>query len=133
MSQDKPRVLIAEDNPGLARALEFSLKHVGFDVTVRHNGAEAWETVREDKFDAVITDHEMPGMTGVELCRQMRATELHATTPLVMVTGRQMELEATKLKEELNLAAIFPKPYSPRNLVTLVKEVIADSTCESTT
>src|SRR5687768_13083989 len=115
--QNKMRVLIVEDNPGLARVLEFSFQQVGFEVTVRHNGAAAWETLCLEPFDVVVTDHEMPGLTGIELCRHMRESERFAEIPIFMVTGREGELDTRRLKAELSLAAVYDKPYSPSALV----------------
>jgi CheY-like chemotaxis protein len=123
MDAKRTRVLIVEDNPGLARALEFSFGQAGFDATVRYNGIDAWEMLQAEQFDVLVMDHEMPGMTGLELCRLVRESHQHPETPIVMVTGREMELDTARLQAELHLAAVYPKPYSPRALVSLVREL----------
>jgi DNA-binding response OmpR family regulator len=123
MDSVKTRILIVEDNPGLARALEFSFGQAGFEATVRYNGADAWEMLQHERFDVLVLDHEMPGLTGLELCRLLRASTVHAETPIVMVTGRELELDKQRIQAELKLAAVYPKPYSPRALVSLVRDL----------
>ena len=124
MQNASRRVLVVEDNPGLAHAIEFSFRQAGYHVTVRHDGEAAWDSLQQDAFDAVVTDHEMPGMTGIELCRQMRASRQHAGIPVVLVTGRKLELDTQRLQPELNLAAVYPKPFSPRTLVALIRGIV---------
>lgn len=119
------RVLIAEDDAGLARAISFCLRQAGFEVTACHDGISAWEALCRGSFDVVVTDHQMPRLTGIELCRQMRASEQYALTPVVLITGRALELETRRLTAELNLMAVLPKPYSPRHVVTLIRQHLA--------
>jgi DNA-binding response OmpR family regulator len=123
MENTRTRVLIVEDNPGLARALEFSFGQAGFEATVRYNGADAWEILKANRFDVLVLDHEMPGLTGLELCRLVRDSGEHRETPIVMVTGRELELDTARIQAEFNLAAVYPKPYSPRALVSLVRDL----------
>jgi len=118
------RILVAEDNPGLARVLAFNFQHAGFDVTVCLDGAESWKALQDSQFDAVVTDHEMPNMTGAQLCQKMREWEQYTETPVVMVTGREMELDVQKMEAELGLAAVYPKPFSPRELVGAVRRLL---------
>lgn len=124
MDLERNRVLIAEDNAGLGRALEFTFRQAGFEVTLCRDGADAWETLQRAQFDVVLMDHEMPRLTGLGLCCRMRASVEHAKTPIVMVTGREMEMDTRELQDELQLTAICPKPYSPRALVNLVREIV---------
>jgi CheY-like chemotaxis protein len=124
MNTDKKRILVAEDNPGLARVLAFNLQHAGFEVTVCQDGAQAWGTLRQAEFDAVVTDYEMPEMNGEQLCRRMRDLGQYAETPIVMVTARETELDVRRLEAELALAAVYPKPYSPRELVQIVQQLM---------
>lgn len=117
------RILIAEDNPGLAHVLQFNLEMAGLDVTLAETGSDAWLVAQADEgFDAVIT---MPGMTGVELCRKLRETDAYREIPIVMVTAREMELDVRRICDELQLAAIFAKPYSPGELLQTIESMIA--------
>lgn len=118
------RTLIAEDNIGLARVLQFNLERVGLNVTVAYSGTQAWEAANETNFDLVITDHEMPGMTGIELCTRLRGLPQYEKTPMVMVTARELELDKAKLERELGMEAVFAKPYSPSMIVDLTQRLL---------
>ena len=87
MEINESKTLVAEDNIGLARVLQFNLERIGLNVTVANTGSKAWEAANSDNFDLVITDHEMPGMTGIELCTRLRDMPAYAETPIVMVTA----------------------------------------------
>ena len=90
MNDSPIKILIAEDNPGLARVLAFKFKSSGFDPITCANGKLAWETFQEEQFAAVLSDQEMPYMTGIELCQNIRAIDHEI--PFFLVTGRQLEL-----------------------------------------
>lgn len=120
---NKPTVLIAEDNPGLAKVLSFKFRASGFDVTTTPDGQTAWEAFQRNPTSAVVSDQEMPHKTGVELCRSIR--EIDKSVPLFLVTGRQMELSTTGVSDELKLSGMFAKPFSPAAIVAEVNRAIA--------
>ena len=124
MDLQKSRTLIAEDNIGLARVLQFNLERIGLDVTVANSGTQAWEAANESQFDLLITDHEMPGMTGIELCTRLRDLANYESTPFVMVTARELELDTQDLQTRLGMAAVLAKPYSPSMIVELAQRLI---------
>lgn len=119
---EPPYVLIAEDNPGLAKVLSFKFKSCGFTPIVCGDGLAAWEAFQNQSFVAVVSDQEMPRMTGVELCRNIRGCD--PKIPFFLVTGRQMELSSTGIAEELNIGRIFSKPFSPQTVIAAVNEAI---------
>ncbi|MCA9266905.1 MAG: response regulator [Planctomycetales bacterium] len=127
MKAKPKRVLIAEDNAALARVVQFNLHRSGFETVIAANGGIAWETATGELFDAVITDQQMPEMTGVELCRNLRSLPEYRDTPIVMLTAKGLELELSKLGEELGLSATFSKPFSPSKVVQTVEELLAAS------
>jgi CheY-like chemotaxis protein len=128
MNRTTKRVLIAEDNPALAHVLRFNLQRAGLDVTVASDGNQAWDRLRGETYDLVVADHQMPGMTGVELLARARELDDYANTPLVMVTAKAMELDTKRLQEQLGLAAVFGKPYSPLGLMETI-ETLLESAC----
>ena len=120
----EPLVLIAEDNPGLARVLSFKLRAAGFQTTVANDGTTAWKQFQESHPDAVVSDHEMPGMTGVMLCEHIRQSETQRQVPFILVTGRQLELQGTGIAEKLNIQAMFAKPFSPKDIVRTLQQCL---------
>ena len=126
MSQRK--ILVVEDNPALASVVRFNLTRAGFDVTVAKNGREAWDALSAgETFEMVVTDHQMPEMTGCELCIKIRQDEKLADLPVIMLTAKGLELELPRLRSELGVLEVFPKPFSPIQLVQTVDEFLNTS------
>ena len=124
MDQNKKRVLVAEDNAGLAHVMSFNLRALDMEVGVAANGQIAWEMAQAQTFDLVVTDHEMPNLTGIELCTRLRQLPQYASTPIIMVTARELELDLKNLRDELSIGAIFSKPYSPARVKEKVAELL---------
>lgn len=118
-------ILVVEDNPAMAAVIRFNLQRSGFQVTVARDGREAWERARKHQFDLVLTDHQMPEMTGTELCRRLREDARYARTPVVLLTAKGLELELSRLHDELAVSATLAKPFSPARLVRTIKNCLA--------
>lgn len=124
-TDNKTRVLVAEDNPALAVVLRLHLENAGFRVTVARDGAEAWNLLRNQDFEAVVTDQQMPGLTGSEICRRMRQESRLARVPVVMLTAKGLEMELHRVRDEFSVAAVLAKPFSIRQLVEIVEGMAA--------
>ncbi len=122
MSSQEPVVLIAEDNPGLARVLSYKFKQAGFACVICGDGQAAWQAFQSHHVKAVISDQEMPRMCGVELFRKIHTSDPYV--PLFLITGHQHELAESGIEEELNVAHIFGKPFSPTAVIEKVTETI---------
>lgn len=118
------RALIVDDNVALARVTQFALDGAGFETQTACNGREALELAGNSQFDVVITDQQMPEMTGVELCRELRGLEEYADCPIILLTAKGLELELSRLREELDINSTFPKPFSPKAVVKKVNELL---------
>jgi CheY-like chemotaxis protein len=121
------KVLVAEDNPALAGVVRFNLQRAGCDVTVARNGREALDAACQQAFDVVLTDEQMPEMTGTELCSALRRRDEYRTTPIIMLTAKGLELDFEDLRARLGVSAALPKPFSPAELVNLVEECLAEA------
>ncbi|TWT88911.1 Transcriptional regulatory protein SrrA [Pseudobythopirellula maris] len=126
--QEKPSVLIADDNAALARVVQMVLTQSGMRAEVARDGRQAYAAAMKHPYDLVITDQQMPEMTGVELCRELRKSKRYSETPLILLTAKGIELELSKLKDEFGLTACFPKPFSPAELVAVVQETLREAT-----
>ncbi len=118
------RILIAEDNQALSSVLRFNLERAGHEVIIANDGAEAFELVQESQYDVVLTDQQMPRMTGHEFCTRMREMDNYASIPVIMLTAKGLELGLSELKNELGISATFIKPFSPRDVVRRVSECL---------
>jgi DNA-binding response OmpR family regulator len=85
------RLLVVEDEAGIAFALEADLRAEGYDVVVAATGDEAMSTVRAGRFDLVLLDVMLPGKDGFEVCREMRRSGVRA--PIIMLTAKAQEAE----------------------------------------
>ncbi len=120
-----PRILVVEDNTVLAEVLRLNLHRAGFEVTVASNGALALKRLQEHGFELLITDFQMPGIDGGELCQRVRQ-ELHMQElPILMCTAKGLEIQVDQLKSELGLSRIVFKPFSMRDIVRSARELTA--------
>lgn len=125
MSSKSKHILIVEDNPALGAVIRFNLEKAGYRVTSACNGEEALQSLRSDTFDFMVTDHQMPGLTGTELCGQIREEDRYRHMPVIMLTAKRLELELADLKERLGILDVLPKPFSPSELVQRIDEYFA--------
>ena len=106
-------LLIVEDEPAIALALEDDLALEGYRVTVVHDGLEALKRAREESFDAILLDVMLPGKDGFEVCRELRRSRVR--TPILMLTARTQEAEKV-LGLELGADDYVTKPFGIREL-----------------
>ena len=85
------RILLADDELHIRRAAEFKLKRE-YEVLCAEDGQEAWEMILEDRPDVLVTDLQMPRMTGIELIEHIRANEATADLPVILLTAKGFEL-----------------------------------------
>jgi DNA-binding response OmpR family regulator len=81
------RVLVVEDEVGLARALEDGLKDEGFSVSVAHDGFAGYRLAKESEFDVIVLDWMLPAMSGVEVCQRLRSEDV--STPILILTAKE--------------------------------------------
>ena len=108
-----PRILVVEDEPGIALALEDDLTMEGYQVEVAGDGPTASKMAREGKFDLILLDIMLPGKDGFEVCREVRRAGLR--TPILMLTARAQEAEKV-MAFELGADDYVTKPFGVREL-----------------
>ncbi len=115
------RVLIVEDEPGIAFALEADLQTEGYDVTLVTRGDEAVRVAREHAFDVILLDVMLPGKDGFDVCRDLRRGGLR--TPIILLTAKAQEAEKV-MGLDLGADDYVTKPFSPRELRARIKAVM---------
>ena len=103
----------------------FNLVRAGFQVTSVSNGRLALEALEKDTFDLVLSDQQMPMMTGIQLCETFASMPAHRRTPFILLTAKCMEIDFAKLQQTLGISAALPKPFSPSELVNCIEETLA--------
>lgn len=121
-------ILVAEDDRVISDVIRFNLERAGYRTTIARNGLEAWGLLQTVNFDCLITDYQMPGMTGEEVCRAFRSAYPFSRMPVIFLSARGLELNAGRLKEELGIDALLYKPFSPRELVERIAKVLEKTT-----
>jgi two-component system alkaline phosphatase synthesis response regulator PhoP len=115
------RVLVVEDETGIAFTLKADLTAEGYQVTVAATGDEAIQLAGRERYDLVLLDVMLPGKDGFEVCRDLRRSGIR--TPIVMLTARSQESEKI-LGLELGADDYITKPFSPRELRARVKAAL---------
>jgi DNA-binding response OmpR family regulator len=121
-----PRVLIVEDEADLALLISYSLEAEGYVVESVARGDEAELRLAENAPDLVILDWMLPGLSGIEICRRLRAREATRTLPVIMVTARREEADRVR---GLAIGAddYVVKPFSVPELVARVRALLRRS------
>jgi len=115
------RILIVEDDAGIALALEDDLKLEGYEVEVVRDGEAATRRAREQTFHLILLDIMLPKKDGFDVCRELRRSGVR--TPIIVLTARTQEAEKV-LGLELGADDYITKPYSPRELRARIKAVL---------
>jgi CheY-like chemotaxis protein len=118
------RALVVDDNLALARVTQFALDRAGYETQIARNGRLALEAAQLSQFDVVVTDQQMPEMTGTDLCRELRKLPEYMDCPIILLTAKGLELELPRLREELGISGVFSKPFSPAAVVKAVEDLL---------
>ena len=120
---EKPLVLVADDEAHILHVVSLKLRNAGYEVLTAHDGEEAMELALQHHPALVITDFQMPFMTGLELCVKLKQTESTRDIPAIMLTARGFAMAEDDLNPT-NIAAVLSKPFSPRDVLAKVQELI---------
>jgi two-component system, cell cycle response regulator CpdR len=117
-----PKIILAEDDSDMRRFLVKALQNAGYDVISFDNGLSAYQRLREEPFELLLTDIVMPEMDGIELAR--RASELDPDIKIMFITG----FAAVALNSDASAAKnakVLSKPVHLRELVNEVQKMLA--------
>jgi DNA-binding response OmpR family regulator len=115
------RILVVEDEPGIAFGLQLDLKSEGYDVVVESDGESALQRALKEAFDLILLDVMLPGKDGFEVCRELRRGGLK--TPVIMLTAKAQEAEKV-LGLETGADDYVTKPFSPRELRARIRAAL---------
>ncbi len=114
------RILVVEDEESFSEALSFMLRKEGYEVEVAGDGNKALEDFEKNGADLILLDLMLPGVSGTEVCRQVRAKSL---VPIIMVTAKDGEVDKV-VGLELGADDYVTKPFSSRELLARVRAVL---------
>ena len=113
------RVLVVDDEPAIVDAVAYALRSEGFEVESREDGKGALEAALDDRFDLVILDLRLPGLSGIEVCRRVRAA---SEVPILILSARDAEVDRV-LGLEAGADDYVTKPFSLAELVSRVRAI----------
>ncbi len=114
------KVLVVEDDPNIIDLLEIHLKDLECNLDKSNHGAEGLQYALNNSYDLIILDLMLPGMDGLEICRRIRAKEIH--TPILMLTAKAEEID-TIIGLEMGADDYMKKPFSVREFIARVKAI----------
>ncbi len=117
------KVLVVDDEIHIIHVVTIKLRNNGYEVISAENGAAAFELACEEQPDIVVTDFQMPVMTGLELVRELRRNEATKDTPVIMLTARGFAIEEEQ-KEDLQISEFLSKPFSPKELLRSIEDIL---------
>jgi two-component system response regulator RegX3 len=122
-----PRVLLVEDEEGLGEALEYQLSREGFDVVRETDGRSALDAFKAAGPDLVLLDLMLPGLSGQEICREIRRT---SNVPIIMLTARDTDVDKI-VGLEIGADDYVTKPFNTRELLARIRAVLRRSSTDA--
>ena len=122
-------ILIVDDEAHIRHVLALKLQGTGYRVLTAMDGEEALEVYAAEKPDLMITDYQMPYLSGLDLCRQLRQRKANHV-PIIMLTARGFDLTIEEMAEA-GIEALIGKPFSPKEVVQKVGELLQSVSAEA--
>ena len=119
----KSRIVIVEDEPDIAEIITYNLEREGFSVEHAENGTEGLALIKQSKPDLAILDIMLPGMDGVEICRNIRQHTELSETPVIMLSAKDDEIEVV-LGLRMGADDYMCKQFSPREILERIKAIL---------
>lgn len=117
------KILAVDDSISIRKSISFVLSQEGYEVVEAVDGVDGLAKAKEDKFNLVITDINMPNMDGIEMIKQIRQTEGYKFTPIIALTTENQD---SKMQEGKAAGATgwIVKPFTSEKLLAIVKKII---------
>lgn len=116
-------ILAVDDEAHILHVVSLKLQNAGFHVITAKDAEEAVDSAAGVPVDLVITDFQMPGMSGLDLARKLHAEPGRKTLPVILLTAHGLALEQVELAHA-GIAVCLSKPFSPRDLLAKVNELL---------
>lgn len=118
------KILVADDESHIRHVVSMKLANAGYEVITAMDGEEALELCNTERPDLLITDYQMPFLTGLEVAKRLRAIEHLKAMPVLMLTARGFDIEASEMAAA-GIADVLSKPFSPREVLGKVQQLLA--------
>ena len=122
-SGNQKKILVADSEFHIIQVLAIKFRKNGFNVFTAQNGRDALELTNKNQPDIIVTDIQMPILSGIKFVEELRANKQTANIPVIMLSARGFTME-DKRKQQLGISVCISKPFSPRELLQTVNEVL---------
>jgi two-component system, OmpR family, alkaline phosphatase synthesis response regulator PhoP len=119
----KETILIVEDEKDIVKMLDYNLKKEGYKTLVAHDGEDALDMATTKLPDLILLDLMLPGVDGLEVCKELKSERKTASIPVIMLTAKSQESDKI-VGLELGADDYMTKPFSPRELIARIKAVL---------
>ncbi|UCE50089.1 MAG: response regulator [Phycisphaerales bacterium] len=116
-------VLVVDDEIHIVHVVAIKLRNNGYEVISADNGAEALELALKERPDIIVTDYQMPVMSGLELVAKLREHDETKDTPVILLTARSFAISQEQ-KDELKITGCLSKPFSPKELLGNIEDIL---------
>jgi two-component system phosphate regulon response regulator PhoB len=116
-------ILLVEDEPGIQELLKLNLGQAGHLVTAAADAEDALDYLKTTLPDVILLDWMLPGMSGIDLCKRLRADKRYQPVPIIMLTARGEERDKV-IGLDTGADDYLTKPFSPRELVSRIRAVL---------
>ncbi len=120
------KILVIDDDPSVRAVVEMVLRRAGHDVTAASNGAEGINLFQTLSHHLVIADIEMPGISGLDACKAIKALSSSGAPPVIIMTGRPLEEIPTRA-QEAGADHLIYKPFDRQDLLSIVNRLLAEN------
>jgi DNA-binding response OmpR family regulator len=118
------RILLCDDEIHILRAAEFKFKRAGYEVVLAGDGQEGWERIQEQIPDVVVTDCQMPRLSGLALAERIKDNPATCHLPVIMLSGKGFEMSEQEICDKYGIHSLVGKPFSPRELLQRVETLL---------
>jgi two-component system, OmpR family, alkaline phosphatase synthesis response regulator PhoP len=119
------KILVADDESHILHVVSLKLRNAGYAVVTACDGQEALELAQAEQPDLLIIDYHMPRLSGLELCQRLKHEPAVSRIPAILLTARGYDLDLDSAQSS-GIVRILSKPFSPRQLLATVNEVLAE-------
>jgi CheY-like chemotaxis protein len=117
------KVLVVDDEIHIIHVVAIKLRNNGYEVVSADNGVEAFELACKEKPNIIVTDYQMPAMTGLQLVEKLRQCDETKTVPVILLTARNFAVSKEQ-QEQLQISGCISKPFSPRELLRNIEDIL---------
>jgi two-component system alkaline phosphatase synthesis response regulator PhoP len=117
------KILVVDDEEVLVETIAYNLEQSGYQVETAATGVSALEAAHRESFDLIVLDIMLPGMDGLEVCRQLRREDRTATVPIIMLTAKSEEIDKV-VGLEVGADDYVTKPFGRRELLARIRALL---------